>query len=72
MYDRYPQYFGKLALDPPEKPAAPVVKAEKYKVRNGDTLWEIAQKFGTSIRTLMEMNKLEKPLIYAGQMLMVR
>src|SRR5262249_10291776 len=39
----------------------------KYKVRNGDTLYEIAQRFGTSIRDLMAKNNLSRPHIYAGQ-----
>ena len=46
--------------------------ADKYKVRNGDTLWEIAQKFGMTIRELMDKNNLSKPGIYAGQMLLVK
>jgi len=44
----------------------------KYKVRSGDTLYEIAQKFGTSIRDLMAKNNLSRPHIYAGQILLVR
>ncbi|HEX4998397.1 MAG TPA: transglycosylase SLT domain-containing protein [Terriglobia bacterium] len=54
------------------KPAAAKPAATKYKVRSGDTLWEIAQKFGTSIGTLMERNNLDKPMIYAGQLLLIR
>jgi membrane-bound lytic murein transglycosylase D len=46
--------------------------ASKYKVRNGDTLYEIAQKFGTSIRELMAKNNLSRPHIYAGQILLVK
>jgi peptidoglycan lytic transglycosylase D len=46
--------------------------ADKYKVRNGDTLWEIAQKFGMTIRELMDKNNLSKPGIYAGQILLVK
>jgi membrane-bound lytic murein transglycosylase D len=53
------------------KTAAKAV-ADKYKVRNGDTLWEIAQRFGTSIRDLMDKNNLSKPAIYVGQMLLVK
>jgi hypothetical protein len=55
----------------PTKNAAPAAAA-KYKVRNGDTLWDIAQKFGLSIRDLMDMNKLNKSAIYAGQILLVK
>jgi len=46
--------------------------AGKYKVRNGDTLYEIAQRFGTSIRELMAKNNLSRPHIYAGQILLIR
>jgi membrane-bound lytic murein transglycosylase D len=46
--------------------------AAKYKVRNGDTLWDIANRFGTSIRSLMDKNNLNKPVIYAGQVLLVK
>ena len=61
----------------PAKPAAKssakaAAPAAKYKVQNGDTLWEIAQRFGTSIRTLMDKNKLNNPVIYAGQVLLVK
>jgi membrane-bound lytic murein transglycosylase D len=88
VYQNYAQYFGELALDRPTSapPQATVVQAKtitptakaapavasKYKVRRGDTLWEIAQKFGTSIRDLMEKNDLQKPAIYAGQLLLVK
>jgi membrane-bound lytic murein transglycosylase D len=87
IYDNYPQYFGELALERPDSipqnrptmtaaktPAKPAPKAAaaKYKVRNGDTLWEIAQRFGTSIATLMDKNNLNKPVIYSGQILLVK
>ena len=87
IYDNYPQYFGELVLErsdsiPQNKPvvasakapakAAPAATAAKYKVRSGDTLYEIAQRFGTSIAALMEKNNLNKPAIYAGQILLVK
>jgi len=86
IYDNYPQYFGELALERPDSipqnrptmaaakgPAkAPAAAAAKYKVRSGDTLWEIAQRFGTSIATLMDKNNLNKPVIYSGQILLVK
>jgi membrane-bound lytic murein transglycosylase D len=57
----------------PAKAKTPVKSAagEKYKVRSGDTLFEIAQRFGTTIRDLMQKNNLQRPAIYAGQILMV-
>ena len=87
IYENYPQYFGELTLErsdsvlqkgltmsaakAPAK-AAPAATASKYKVRSGDTLWEIAQRFGISITTLMDKNNLNKPVIYAGQILLVK
>jgi len=56
----------------PKIKAVPVAAKSKYKVRNGDTLFEIAQKFGTSIRELMEKNGLQQPAIFAGQLLLVK
>jgi membrane-bound lytic murein transglycosylase D len=54
------------------KPAPVQPAGEKYKVRSGDTLWDIAQRFGTSIRALMDNNNLSHSSIYAGQMLLIR
>ena len=46
--------------------------ATKYKVRNGDTLSRIAQRFGMPIRTLMDRNNLKDREIYEGQVLVVK
>jgi membrane-bound lytic murein transglycosylase D len=54
------------------KAKTPAASAEKYKVRRGDTLSDLATRFGTTIRSLMELNNLEKSVIYAGQILLVR
>ena len=51
---------------------ASVAVADKYKVRKGDTLTEIAQKFGLSVRELMTSNNLRNSMIHAGQILMVK
>jgi membrane-bound lytic murein transglycosylase D len=82
VYENYQQYFGELVLDTPSTPvivAKPVVAAnavptpaDKYRVRKGDTLWEIAQRFGTSIKELMEMNNLNNSAIHAGQILLLK
>jgi membrane-bound lytic murein transglycosylase D len=67
-----------VAAVTPAKPAATAkaktatAAAEKYKVRRGDTLSDLAARFGTSIRSLMELNNLERSVIYAGQILLVR
>lgn len=57
----------------PKISAAPPAPApDKYKVRPGDSLWVVAQRFGTSIRSLMELNNLKESAIYAGQILLVK
>ena len=83
VYNSYEQYFGQLALDRPsvrqgivptvtgvvaKKPAA----SDKYKVRKGDTLTDIAQKFGITVRELMDTNNLRNSVIYAGQILLIK
>ena len=45
--------------------------ADKYKVRKGDTLAEIARRFGTTVRDLMDTNNLRNTVIHAGQILLV-
>jgi membrane-bound lytic murein transglycosylase D len=87
VYKNYPQYFGDLSLDRPDSPPykSPTMKASnlpakstaavvttKYKIKNGDTLSDIAQRFGMPTRKLMDKNKLKKPVIYAGQILLVK
>lgn len=46
--------------------------ARQYVVRSGDTLWGIAQKFGTSVNNLTQLNHLKNPnLIHPGEVLIV-
>lgn len=42
-----------------------------YKVRQGDSLWTIAQQFGVSVNDLLAINNLSSSIIQAGHMLMV-
>jgi len=62
------------AAKAPPKKAVPVKAAssDKYRVRKGDTLAEIAQRFGTTVRELMDTNNLRNSVIHAGQILLVR
>src|SRR5215510_2143114 len=46
--------------------------SDRYKVRKGDTLAEIASRFGTTVRELMDTNNLRNSVIHAGQILLVR
>ena len=56
----------------PAKAKTATAATSKYQVKKGDTLWDVAQRFGTSIRSLMELNKLNESAIYAGQILLVK
>lgn len=49
-------------------------KADDYYVaRPGDTLWNIAQRYGTSVMDLRRINNLSNPnVIYPGQIIRVR
>jgi spore germination protein len=41
-----------------------------YKVKNGDTLWSIGNRFGIHWTKLQEINELENPdLIFEGQVI---
>lgn len=42
-----------------------------YVVRNGDTLWNIANRFDTNVNELMRLNNLKSDLLSVGQVLMV-
>lgn len=49
------------------------VSGVTYKVKSGDTLSEIAQKFGTTVSNLASLNNIKNVnLIYAGQTLKIR
>jgi peptidoglycan lytic transglycosylase D len=62
------------AAKTPKKAPVPAKTAasDKYRVRKGDTLTEIAQRFGTTVRDLMDTNNLRNSVIHAGQILLVR
>jgi LysM repeat protein len=44
---------------------------EEYRVRRGDSLWDIAQAHGITVNRLKEENDLAGSRIYAGQLLKV-
>jgi membrane-bound lytic murein transglycosylase D len=43
----------------------------KYKIKKGDSLWRIAEKFNTSISTLQKKNGMKSTQLYVGQILKV-
>lgn len=67
-----------MAPSPPEAPSpspqppTPGPTPRTYVVKEGDTLWEIAQRFGTTVRALVRANDIEDPdLVYPGQELVI-
>lgn len=55
----------------PEPDEEPSQQTFDYTVRSGDTLADIAARFGTTVQTLRELNFLLDDNIFAGQVLMV-
>ncbi len=62
------QAFLYVASNPPSKPQT---KAKVYWVKPGDSLWEIARKFGVSPRDLKAWNNLRTNLIRPGLKLII-
>jgi len=62
-------YIGQWLCIPAYTPPAPGVI--QYLVRYGDTLSEIAQWYGTTVRAIMAYNGLTSTMIYAGQWLLI-
>jgi membrane-bound lytic murein transglycosylase D len=44
----------------------------KYKVKKGDTLWQIARKYDTTTRKLLQLNHLSTSRLFVGQMLKIQ
>lgn len=42
-----------------------------YIVQPGDTLYEIATRFGTTVDAILRANRLQSPMLYVGQMLFI-
>lgn len=60
------------ALETRQASATPLpLDPEDYRVRRGDSLWDIARSYGVTVDDLMEENNLRGSRIYAGQVLRV-
>ncbi|MDA9471685.1 muramidase family protein [Enterococcus sp. 5H] len=46
--------------------------SSSHKVKSGDTLWDLAQTYGTSVQKLKQLNGLSSDVIYIGQTLKVK
>ena len=43
----------------------------EYVVRPGDTLWQLSQRFGTTVNAIMNLNGLSSDLLQIGQVLKI-
>ncbi|WP_112182295.1 3D domain-containing protein [Paraliobacillus zengyii] len=51
--------------------ATTTASAEEYQVVKGDSLWEIAQEYESSVDELKEINELEEDMLFPGQTLQI-
>lgn len=83
VYHNYQTYFGELGIAAPEDfsnvpvqharrgPLASGLEGARYRVRQGDTLGRIANRYGTTVIRLMDLNGLQTDMIFAGETLLV-
>jgi LysM repeat protein len=64
-------YIANAKISAPAPRTAESVAASDYRVRSGDTLYDIARKFGVSISALKRANGLHGSRIYPGDMLKI-
>jgi LysM repeat protein len=65
----YARYVTNLSNRPNARVAS--VAAQAYEVRSGDSLWDIARSYGTTVDRLQAENDLRGSRIYAGQVIRI-
>ena len=70
-YEKYAEAVVRAVTDYKNIPYIPVSK-DIYIVQKGDTLWDIARKYGLSVYELKELNNLSTNLLKIGQALKVK
>lgn len=61
----------KVATRPDTASKSPNTKPETYRVRRGDSLWEIARRFGVSVKALMDLNNLSSHIVAVGTVIRI-
>lgn len=70
---QYFNYVSRIADGAPtlKRPVRVATSTQSYRVRPGDSLWEIAREFATSVDRIQAENELRGNRIYVGQVLKV-
>ena len=64
-------YIGQKLKVPGGSVAKNITKPSRHKVKRGDTLSEIAERYGVSMNTLMQLNSLHTRTVMLGQTLKI-
>ena len=69
----FPELYAEYVRDAltSDRPGSGVSASLRYMVRDGDSLWAIARRHGTTVRKLRAANNIRGSRIYAGQLLTV-
>jgi LysM repeat protein len=69
----FPEPYARYVTNLSNRPNARVasVAAQAYEVRSGDSLWDIARSYGTTVDRLQAENDLRGSRIYAGQVIRI-
>ena len=75
IYDGLKDYFGVELPSPPPPPkmarAESIQNTSSHKVRQGESLWDISQRYGTSVYSIQALNGLRGNLIRENQILQI-
>ncbi len=68
-YEKYAEAVVKAVMDYKGLKYSAPQNSNYYTVQKGDSLWSIANKFGTTVKKLKEINKLSTNILKVGQVL---